>query len=370
MQKKPAILVLADGSVYEGYGVGASGFGIGELVFNTAMTGYQEMISDPSYCHQLLMFTSAHIGNTGCNADDMESSKAWAAGVVMRDCVALHSNYRSALSLPEWLESQGVVGISGVDTRALTRKLRDNGAMGACIATDINQIEQAKAFAKSAAQRAGGDLAKLVSRQTIERWHDGRGDWCPKSRSLRFHVVVYDYGVKHTILRILHDLGCHLTIVPAHTSASDVLALNPHGILLSNGPGDPKACQDAIVAIKALLEANVPLFGICLGFQLLGLACGANTYKMKFGHHGANHPVIEVDAPHRVMITSQNHGFAIDEATLPPSLQVTHRSLFDNSLQGIRHKEKRAFGFQGHPESSPGPHDIELIFNEFITAME
>lgn len=370
MQKKPAILVLADGSVFEGFSVGASGFGVGELVFNTAMSGYQEMLTDPSYYNQILMFTTSHLGNTGCNLDDMESSKAWVAGAVMRDCVDLHSNFRAQYSLPDWLNQQGVVAIAGVDTRALTRKIRDNGALGACITTDIEQKEKAILLAQSAAQLASGDLAKRVSRQTVERWHDGRGDWCSESNSLRYHVVAYDFGVKHTILRILHDLGCHLTIVPAMTPASEVLALNPKGVFLSNGPGDPKACHYAIEAIKELLDADIPLFGICLGFQLLGLACGATSSKMKFGHHGANHPVIEVDYPQRVFITSQNHGFAIDEASLPDCLQVTHRSLFDNSLQGIRHKEKRAFGFQGHPEASPGPHDIELIFKKFITSME
>lgn len=370
MQKKPAILVLADGSVFEGFSVGADGLGVGELVFNTAMTGYQEMLTDPSYFNQILMFTTAHIGNTGCNLDDMESSKAWAAGVVMRDCATSYSNHRAQESLPDWLVKQGVVAISGVDTRALTRKIRDSGALGACIATDINQRDQAHALAQSAAQLAEGDLAKLVSRQTIERWHEGRGDWCTESKSLRHHVVAYDFGVKHTILRILHDLGCHLTIVPAETPASEVLALNPKGVFLSNGPGDPKACSYAIEAIQKLLEARIPLFGICLGFQLLALACGARSTKMKFGHHGANHPVIEVDSPQRVFITSQNHGFAIDEASLPDCLQVTHRSLFDKSLQGIRHKERLAFGFQGHPEASPGPHDIEVIFKQFITSME
>lgn len=370
MQKSPAILVLADGSVFDGFSVGASGLGVGELVFNTAMTGYQEMLTDPSYFNQILMFTSAHIGNIGCNLDDMESSKAWAAGVVMRDCVDLHSNYRARESLPHWLEKQGVVAIAGVDTRTLTRKIRDHGAMGACIATDVNEKEKALALARSAAALAGGDLAKLVSRQTIERWHEGRGEWRTASHSLRYHVVAYDFGVKHTILRILHDLGCHLTIVPANTSAADVLALNPQGVFLSNGPGDPKACDGAINAIQILLEANIPLFGICLGFQLLGLACGAISSKMKFGHHGANHPVIEVEAPNRVFITSQNHGFAIDEASLPACLEVTHRSLFDNTLQGIRHTVKPAFGFQGHPEASPGPHDIESIFKQFITSME
>jgi carbamoyl-phosphate synthase small subunit len=370
MSKSPAILVLADGTVFEGYSVGAPGYGAGELVFNTAMTGYQEMLTDPSYCHQVIMFTAAHIGNTGCNLDDMESSKVWAAGVVMNDCAILHSNYRSEQAFPDWLKTRGVVAIAGIDTRALTRRLRDDGAIGACITTDIHQVSKAKSLAQSSSQLTGADLAKLVSRQTIERWHEGRGIWASASKPLQFHVVAYDFGVKDSILRILHDLGCYLTIVPAETAAAEVLSLNPQGIFLSNGPGDPKACTYAIEAIQTFLDKDIPLFGICLGFQLLGLACGAESLKMKFGHHGANHPVIETVGQQRVLITSQNHGFAIDEATLPDCLEVTHRSLFDNSLQGIRHKQKPAFGFQGHPEASPGPHDIEHIFKQFIDLMQ
>ena len=369
MINAPALLVLADGTVFEGLSIGACGYGAGELVFNTAMTGYQEMLTDPSYAHQVITLTAAHIGNTGCNLDDMESSKVWASGLVIRDCSLLHSNYRAQQSLPIWLKKQGVVAIAGIDTRALTRRLREHGAIGACITTDINQKNKAQDLARSSSQLAGMDLAKVVSRQTIERWHEGRGEWCATSNPLRFHVVVYDFGVKHTILRILHDLGCHITIVPAQTPASDVIALNPDGIFLSNGPGDPAACGYAIEAIQVFLNTNIPMFGLCLGFQLLGLACGATSIKMKFGHHGANHPVIETTGLERVMITSQNHGFAIDEASLPTCLQVTHRSLFDNSLQGIKHRDKPAFGFQGHPEASPGPHDIEIIFKQFIDLM-
>lgn len=371
MNNSPAILVLADGTVFEGVSVGASGFGAGELVFNTAMTGYQEMLTDPSYAHQVITLTASHIGNTGCNLDDMESSKVWAKGLVIRDCSLLPSNYRSQQSLPDWLKKHGVVAIAGIDTRALTLRLRDEGSMGACISTDVNQIDKARELAQSSSQLDGVDLAKVVCRQTIERWHEGRGEWgCARAfKPTKCHVVAYDFGVKNTILRILHDLGCHITIVPAKTSASTVMALNPDGVFLSNGPGDPKACTYAIEAIKELLSANIPLFGICLGFQLLGLACGANSLKMKFGHHGANHPVIETTDKQRVLITSQNHGFAIDESSLPDCLEVTHRSLFDNSLQGIRHREKRAFGFQGHPEASPGPHDIEIIFKQFIDFM-
>lgn len=369
MINTPAILVLADGTVFEGISVGADGFGAGELVFNTAMTGYQEMLTDPSYAHQIIMLTAAHIGNTGCNLDDMESSKVWASGLVMRDCAIMHSSYRAEQSLPFWLKKQGIVAIAGVDTRALTRRLRDFGAIGACITTDVRHKGKAQELARSSSQLAGMDLAKVVTRQTIERWHEGRGEWSTTSQPLRYHVVVYDFGVKHTILRILHDLGCHLTIVPAQTSASEVQLLNPDGIFLSNGPGDPAACDYAIENIKVFLAANIPLFGLCLGFQLLGLACGAKTIKMKFGHHGANHPVIETTGLQRVMITSQNHGFTIDESSLPDALQITHRSLFDNSLQGIQHRSKPALGFQGHPEASPGPHDIEIIFNQFIELM-
>lgn len=369
MNNTPAILVLADGTVFEGISVGASGEGVGELVFNTAMTGYQEMLTDPSYAQQIVMLTTAHVGNTGCNMDDMESSRVWATGLVIRDCPLVHSNYRAELSLPDWLKKHNVVAIAGIDTRQLTLKLREQGAIGACVSTKVTQPEKAQALAKEFAGLNGLDLAKVVSRQIVERWSEGRGEWGKPSKPLQFHVVVYDFGVKHTILRILHDLGCHISLVPAETTAAEVMALDPDGVFLSNGPGDPQACDYAIRATQAFLEANIPLLGICLGFQILGLACGAQSLKMKFGHHGANHPVIEVGGKQRVFITSQNHGFAIDEASLPDCLEVTHRSLFDHSLQGIKHRDKLAFGFQGHPEASPGPHDIEVIFEEFIALM-
>ena len=369
MIQKPAILVLADGTVLEGLSVGASGVSVGELVFNTAMTGYQEMLTDPSYAHQMITLTTAHVGNTGCNLEDMESTRVWAAGLVIRDCPSVYSNYRAELSLPDWLEKHGVVAIAGIDTRALTIRLREQGAIAACISTQVNEIDEAKAKAKAFSGLSGVDLAQVVSRQTIERWHEGRGEWAAQSNPLKHHVVVYDFGVKHTILRILYDLGCHLTLVPAKTPMSTVMALNPDGIFLSNGPGDPQACDYAIEATQAFLNAGIPVFGICLGFQILGLACGARSLKMKFGHHGANHPVIEIGGKKRVFITSQNHGFAIDETSLPHCLEATHRSLFDQSLQGIKHREKPAFGFQGHPEASPGPHDLEDIFLEFIELM-
>lgn len=366
MFTKPAILVLADGTVLPGISVGAKGECVGELVFNTAMTGYQEMLTDPSYTKQIITLTTAHVGNTGCNADDMESSRIWAAGLVMRNCALQPSNYRSTSSLPDWLKKQGTVAIAGIDTRELTIRLREQGAIAACISTNTEQPELALAKARAFAGMDGVDLACEVSRQTIERWHEGRGEWGTASKPSQFHIVAYDFGVKHTILRILYDKGCHVTLVPAKTSAAEVLSLNPDGVFLSNGPGDPKACDYAIEATKAFLDAGIPILGICLGFQILSLASGAKSLKMKFGHHGANHPVVEVKEPKRVMITSQNHGFAIDEETLPDTLEVTHRSLFDQSLQGIRHKTKPAIGFQGHPEASPGPHDIELIFDEFI----
>lgn len=369
MFNKPAILVLADGTVLEGVAVGANGDCVGELVFNTAMTGYQEMLTDPSYAKQIVTLTTAHVGNTGCNLDDMESSRVWAAGLVMRDCSILPSNYRSKQSLPDWLKKHGVVAIAGIDTRQLTIRLREQGAVAACISTHAHQPELALAKARAFAGMEGTDLACEVSRQTPERWHAGRLEWGPASKPPKFHVVAYDFGVKHTILRILHDKGCHVTIVPAKTSAAEALALNPDGVFLSNGPGDPKACDYAIKATQEFLEAEIPVLGICLGFQILGLACGAKSLKMKFGHHGANHPVVETNEPKRVFISSQNHGFALDESSLPDCLKVTHRSLFDQSLQGIRHTIKPALGFQGHPEASPGPHDIEVIFDEFLALM-
>lgn len=370
MINKPAILVLADGTIYEGLSVGAAGDCVGELVFNTSMTGYQEMLTDPSYARQIITLTSAHVGNTGCNSEDMESNKVWAAGLVIRDCAILHSNYRAEQSFPDWLKKNGVVAISGVDTRDLTLKLREQGALGACISTNAFEPDKALKKAQSFSGLEGMDLALEVSRQTIERWHEGQGTWGANSKPHQFHVVAYDFGVKHNILRILHDKGCHLTLVPANTTAAEVLAMNPNGVFLSNGPGDPQACGYAIEATREFLLNNIPVFGICLGFQILALACGGTTKKMKFGHHGANHPVVEAKGNKRVFITSQNHGFTVDEGSLPSDLEVTHRSLFDDSLQGIRHKTKPAFGFQGHPEASPGPHDIEIIFNEFITVMK
>ena len=369
MIHKPAILALADGVVYHGYSVGAEGDCVGELVFNTAMSGYQEMLTDPSYARQIITLTTAHVGNTGCNPDDMESSRAWASGLVLRNCPPVYSNYRAEQSLPDWLKKQGVVAIAGLDTRAITHDLRDNGAVNACISTNTSHPEQAIEQAKAFSGLDGLDLAQSVSRQTIERWHVGREQWALSSHPLQYHVVAYDFGVKHTILRILHDLGCHITLVPAKSSADEVMALNPDGVFLSNGPGDPKACDYAIAATQEFLRNKIPLFGICLGFQILALASGAKSLKMKFGHHGANHPVIETTGNKRVFVTSQNHGFAIDEASLPSCLVVTHRSLFDQSLQGIMHRDYPAFGFQGHPEASPGPHDIELIFNQFIKLM-
>lgn len=371
MLSKPAILVLADGSVFEGISVGASGDAVGELVFNTAMTGYQEMLTDPSYAKQIITLTTAHVGNTGCNSEDMESSRVWACGLVMRTCALQPSNYRSEQSLTDWLKKQGVIAIAEVDTRELTLRLRNTGAMAACISTQVEQPELALAKACDFVGLEGVDLACEVSRQTVERWHEGLGQWSTTaSKPPQFHVVAYDFGIKNNILRILHNKGCHITIVPAKTTAAEVLALNPDGIFLSNGPGDPLACDYAIQATKEFLEAGIPLFGICLGFQILALASGAKSLKMKFGHHGANHPVVEVSEPKRVFITSQNHGFAIDEISLPESLEVTHRSLFDQSLQGIKHKSKPAIGFQGHPEASPGPNDIEIVFDKFIAMMK
>ncbi|VEB37469.1 carbamoyl-phosphate synthetase, glutamine (small subunit) [Legionella sainthelensi] len=370
MMNQPAILALADGTIYKGISIGASGDCVGELVFNTSLTGYQEMLTDPSYARQIITLTTAHVGNTGCNHEDMESNKVWASGLVIRNASIIHSNYRAEQSLQEWLKKNGVVGIADIDTRDLTLRLREKGALGACISTDVENPELVLAKAKSFSGLQGVDLALEVSRKTIERWHVGLGEWGKNSQPQQFHVVAYDFGVKHNILRILYDKGCHLTLVPAKTSAAEVLAMNPNGIFLSNGPGDPQACDYAIRATQEFLGHNIPLFGICLGFQILALACGGVTKKMKFGHHGANHPVIETEGKKRVFITSQNHGFAVDEESLPDCLAITHRSLFDNTLQGIRHKEKPALGFQGHPEASPGPHDIEIVFNEFIQLMK
>lgn len=371
-----AILALADGSVFRGISIGADGDSVGEVVFNTAMTGYQEILTDPSYARQIVTLTYPHIGSTGINDEDEESARIQAAGLVIRDLPLLASNFRSQKTLSDYLKEQNVVAIADIDTRRLTRILRDKGAQNGCLMagsgvdSDENiakAIDKAKAFAGL----AGMDLAKEVTCATSYTWHEGSwqlGNGHPDAKANDFHVVAYDFGVKRNILRMLADRGCKLTVVPAQTSAEDVLAMKPDGVFLSNGPGDPEPCDYAIDAIKALLETGIPVFGICLGHQLLALATGAKSLKMKFGHHGANHPVQDL-ASQRVMITSQNHGFAVDEDSLPANVKATHRSLFDGSLQGIRLTDKPAFSFQGHPEASPGPHDVAPLFDEFIALM-
>jgi carbamoyl-phosphate synthase small subunit len=368
-----AILALADGSVFRGRGIGAAGFSVGEVVFNTAMTGYQEILTDPSYARQLVTLTFPHIGNTGCNAADEEAAGPMAAGLIIRDLPLRVSNWRSEESLDAYLQRHGIVGIAGIDTRRLTRILREQGAQGGCLLVgetvdEADALEQARAFPGM----SGMDLAREVSTGTAYSWTEGSldldsGAWAQSEGEL--HVVAYDFGIKRNILRMLADRGCRMTVVPATTPASQVLALEPDGVFLSNGPGDPEPCSYAIEAIRELLETRIPLFGICLGQQLLGLAAGARTVKMKFGHHGANHPVQDL-ATGQVMITSQNHGFAVDEASLPDTLRPTHRSLFDGSLQGIEFIDRPAFGFQGHPEASPGPHDIQGLFDRFVAEME
>ena len=371
---KPALLVLEDGSVFHGQSIGADGETVGEVVFNTAMTGYQEILTDPSYSRQIVTLTYPHIGNTGTNSEDEESSQIHAAGLVIRDLSMIASNWRKQESLHDYLTRQGIVGIAGIDTRRLTRILREKGAQNGCIiAGDSPSEEQALAAAKAFPGLKGMDLAKEVTTQasyewTEKSWSLGDGHQAASIDDLRFHVVAYDYGIKRNILRMLVDRGCRVTVVPATTSASEVLAMKPDGIFLSNGPGDPEPCDYAIEAISTILETETPLFGICLGHQLLGLASGARTVKMKFGHHGANHPVQDLDTK-MVMITSQNHGFAVDEATLPDNLVATHKSLFDGSLQGIHRTDKPAFSFQGHPEASPGPHDVAPVFDHFIELM-
>lgn len=368
----PAILALEDGSIFKGIGIGAVGETVGEVVFNTAMTGYQEILTDPSYARQIVTLTYPHIGNTGVTSEDEESSQVWAAGLVIRDLPLLASNFRSEQSLEDYLKERNVVAIADIDTRRLTRILREKGAQNGCIITGEN-LDEARALelAKAFAGLKGMDLAKEVSVKESYEWTEGSwklGEGHTKPDTSKFHVVAYDFGVKRNILRMLADRGCRLTVVPAQTPASEVLAMNPDGIFLSNGPGDPEPCDYAITAIQEILETDIPVFGICLGHQLLGLASGAKTQKMKFGHHGANHPV-ETIAENTVMITSQNHGFAIDETTLPDNLEMTHRSLFDKSLQGIQRTDKKAFSFQGHPEASPGPHDCAPLFDKFIENM-
>ncbi|MBL4829168.1 MAG: glutamine-hydrolyzing carbamoyl-phosphate synthase small subunit [Aliivibrio sp.] len=369
---KSALLVLEDGTVFRGESIGADGSSVGEVVFNTSMTGYQEILTDPSYSQQIVTLTYPHIGNTGTNSEDEESSSIHAQGLVIRDLPLLASNFRNQQSLSDYLKSQNIVGIAEIDTRKLTRILREKGAQGGCIVAGDN-IDEALALAKAKAFPGlkGMDLAKEVTTSEAYQWKQGSWtltDGLPEAKDdseLPFHVVAYDFGAKRNILRMLVDRGCRLTVVPAQTSAEDVLAMNPDGVFLSNGPGDPEPCTYAIEATKTFLDKGLPIFGICLGHQILALASGAQTVKMKFGHHGANHPVKDLDR-NVVMITSQNHGFAADEETLPANLRATHKSLFDGSLQGIHRTDKPAFSFQGHPEASPGPHDAAPLFNHFI----
>lgn len=375
---QPAILALEDGSVFRGRSIGAAGQSSGEVVFNTAMTGYQEILTDPSYCQQMVTLTYPHIGNTGINNEDNESTQVWAAGLIIRDLPLLASNWRMTETLPDYLVRNGVTAIADIDTRRLTRILREKGAQNGAIiagpaAAAEGAVEAALAAARAFPGLKGADLAKVVSVTEQYQWTEGswaldKGYVTPTAAP-QFKVVAYDFGVKHNILRLLADRGCAVTVVPAQTSAADVLALNPDGIFLSNGPGDPAPCDYAITAIAEFLKTDIPVFGICLGHQLLALASGAQTLKMKFGHHGANHPVQDTDTG-RVMITSQNHGFAVDEASLPANLRVTHKSLFDGSLQGIHRTDKPAFSFQGHPEASPGPNDAQALFDHFIELMQ
>ncbi len=370
----PALLALEDGSVFHGHAVGATGETTGEVVFNTAMTGYQEILTDPSYSRQLVTLTYPHIGNTGVNSEDEESSAIHAAGLVIRDLPLIVSNFRSEKSLDEYLSGNNIVAIADIDTRKLTRILREKGAQAGCILAG-DQVDESAALelANEFPGLKGMDLAKQVSTQEQYTWK--QGSWALNEgyqevddADARYHVVAYDYGVKHNILRMLVDRGCRLTVVPARTPAADVLAMQPDGVFLSNGPGDPEPCDYAIEAITEIVDSGRPTFGICLGHQLLGLASGASTVKMKFGHHGANHPVQDLQDK-TVMISSQNHGFAVDEANLPDNLKATHKSLFDGSLQGIHRTDRPAFGFQGHPEASPGPHDVAPVFDHFIELM-
>ncbi len=369
MARVPAILALADGSVFNGIAIGAHGARSGEVVFNTAMTGYQEILTDPSYAQQIVTLTYPHIGNTGCNAADEESRGIFATGLVIRDLPLTASNWRSESSLAEYLVARDVVAIAEIDTRALTRILREHGAQpGAIVAGPDANAEAALALARSFPGLKGLDLAKVVSVAERYEWNEGVYDLDSasfKKGSGEFKVVAYDFGIKRNILRLLVDRGCSVTVVPAQTPADDVLAMNPDGIFLANGPGDPEPCDYAVAAIRVFLAKKIPIFGICLGHQLLGLAAGARTMKMKFGHHGANHPVIDLETG-RVMISSQNHGFCIDETTVPANVKVTHRSLFDGSNQGISLLDAPAFSFQGHPEASPGPHDVVGLFDKFV----
>ena len=371
-----AILVLASGDIFEGIAIGAMGTAVGEVVFNTAMTGYQEILTDPSYCRQIVTLTHPHIGNTGCNPEDNESDSVWASGLVIRDLPLIASNWRSTESLEQFLVRNNTVAIAEIDTRQLTRLLRNQGSQNACImaAADItsDHIARALKMAREFSGLEGMDLAKQVSTQAAYPFQEGTWDLGNEENQAmpeRFRVIAFDYGVKLNILRMLVDRGCSVTVVPATTSAQKVLALKPDGVFLSNGPGDPEPCDYAINAIREILERNIPVFGICLGMQLLGLAAGLKTKKMKNGHHGANHPVREMTSG-AVLITSQNHGFCLDDDKLPANVEVTHRSLFDQTVQGVRLTDKPAFGFQGHPEASPGPHDAAALFDHFMALME
>ena len=371
---REAVLALADGTIFRGTAIGSDGCSVGEVVFNTALTGYQEILTDPSYAQQIVTLTYPHIGNVGVNDEDAESDRIWASGLVIRDLPLLVSNFRSQQSLDGYLQAKNILGIADIDTRRLTRILRETGAQSGCIMAGDVDDETALAHARNFAGLKGMDLAKEVTTDSTYQWREhswqlGVGHKEQDPSSTKYKVVAYDFGVKRNILRMLVDRDCELIVVPAKTPASEVLAMQPDGVFLSNGPGDPEPCDYAITAIKTILETDIPVFGICLGHQLLALASGAKTVKMKFGHHGANHPVEDIEN-NIVMITSQNHGFAVDENNLPANLVATHRSLFDGSLQGIKRTDKPAFSFQGHPEASPGPHDAESLFNQFIELME
>lgn len=375
----PALLALADGTVFQGVSIGAPGRTVGEVVFNTALTGYQEILTDPSYCRQIVTLTYPHIGNTGVNDEDVEASKVHAAGLVIRDLPPRVSSFRATATLPEYLRREGTVAIAGIDTRRLTRVLRTTGAQNGCIVTfDAGtpiapaHVAEAVARARSAPGMTGLDLAQVVSTAEPYEWTETEwrlGSGYGTQAAPRHHVVAYDFGVKRNILRMLASRGCRVTVIPARTPAAEVLKLRPDGVFLSNGPGDPEPCDYAIAATRALVDSGLPVFGICLGHQILALASGAKTFKMKFGHHGANHPVKDLDSG-RVSITSQNHGFAVDEKTLPANLRPTHVSLFDGTLQGLARTDRPAFCFQGHPEASPGPHDIGYLFDRFVALME